>query len=638
VVAPKGFIAQPSRLSLILTATAGTLLVILGVLSARRVAASIARPIEALAVATRYIGEAEKLPAVPAGPAEANQVSHAMQVAHDTLADRRAALSELNATLAARVAARTAELAAANTALEEQRTQLGLILDHMPIGVLVSASDGIVLFANAEARRLVGFGDDFRSAIPPTMRRNGVVVPLADSAAARARIGIFTERELVTLERADGLRFELEVSAGPVRDSAGDIALSVTTMQDVSARLEAEEIRRRSQRLEAVGQLTGGVAHEFNNLLMAIGGCIDLLRPMVPGERARTLLENAGRATDHGAQLTRQLLAFARRQNLQPEPVDLNALVSGMTELLTSTLGRSIEVTADLTEITWPALADTTQLELVLLNLAINARDAMPAGGRLTIGTGNASLGPPRRAEEPPAGDYAMLLVTDTGTGMTPDVLVHIFEPFFTTKDVGRGTGLGLPQVLGVVQQLGGGVAVDSVPGEGTTVRVYLPRARAWAAGAAGRPDRRGAAPPPHLAPLNGLRLLLVDDDPEVRHVARAMLEAMGGMVTEAAGGAEALLRLRTDSAIDLVLADYTMPEMTGMDLAAQIAAIAPNLPIVLMTGYSAAALSGTTPHVRAVLQKPFRVEQLAEALRQVLDRPALAEASVRQAGRRGKA
>jgi PAS domain S-box-containing protein len=622
VVAPEGFITQPSRLSLILTATAGTLLVILGVLSARRVASSIARPIEALAVATRHIGEPAPLPAVPPGPAEANQVAKAMQTAHGTLAERRAALSELNATLAARVAARTAELAAANTALEEQRTQLGLILDHMPIGVLVSAPDGQVLYANPEARRLVGLGDDFAASPPPRIWCDGAEIKLEDGAPARARRGIITEGELVTVELADGTRFELEVSAGPVRDSSGDIALSVTTMQDVSARLEAEEARRRSQRLEAVGQLTGGVAHEFNNLLMAIGGCIDLLRPIVPAGRAHTLLENAGRATDHGAQLTRQLLAFARRQNLQPEPVDLNALVTGMTDLLTSTLGRSIGVVADLTAGTWPALADATQLELVLLNLAINARDAMPAGGLLTIGTGNATLGAPHRAEEPPAGDYAMLIVSDSGTGMTPEVMAHIFEPFFTTKDVGRGTGLGLPQVLGVVQQLGGGVAVDSALGRGSVFRVYLPRARVQPAQTAGGATRRAAAQMLQPAPLKGLRLLLVDDDQEVRQVARAMLEAMGGMVTEAAGGAEALLRLRTDSDIDLVLADYTMPEMTGMDLAVQIAAVAPLVPIVLMTGYSAASLGATRPHVRAVLQKPFRVEQLAAALRQALQRP----------------
>jgi PAS domain S-box-containing protein len=635
VVAPKGFIAQPSRLSLILTATAGTLLVILGVLSARRVASSIARPIEALAVATRQLGEAETLPVVPVGPAEANQVAHAMAAAHETLAERRAALSELNATLAARVTARTAELAAANTALEEQRTQLGLILDHMPIGVLVSVPDGQILYANPEARRLVGLGDDFAASPSPKMWRDGVEVPLAEGAPARARQGIFTERELVVVERHDGARFDLEVSAGPVHDSAGEVALSVTTLQDVSARLEAEEARRRSQRLEAVGQLTGGVAHEFNNLLMAIGGCIDLLRPIVPAGRAHTLLANAGRATDHGAQLTRQLLAFARRQNLQPEPVDLNALVTGMTDLLTSTLGRSVGVVADLTDGTWPALADATQLELVLLNLAINARDAMPTGGLLSIGTGNATVGPPHRAEEPPAGEYAVLIVTDSGTGMAPEVLAHIFEPFFTTKDVGRGTGLGLPQVLGVVQQLGGGVAVDSVPGQGTVVRVYLPRARVQPADIVGRSARKAPAPPPLPAPLKGVRLLLVDDDQEVRQVARAMLEAMGGMVTEAAGGAEALLRLRTDSDIDLVLADYTMPEMTGMDLAVQIAAVAPSVPIVLMTGYSAAALGSTTPHVRAVLQKPFRVEQLATALRQALGRSAPEQpAEIRPAGR----
>jgi signal transduction histidine kinase len=442
-------------------------------------------------------------------------------------------------------------------------------------------------------------------------------VPLDDLPSARARKGLSTDREMLSIERTDGHVLDIEVSAGPVLDQNGKVALSVTTLQDVSARLAAEEARRRSQRLEAVGQLTGGVAHEFNNLLMAISGCLDLLAPHISGDRANSLLESAAHAGQRGARLTRQLLAFARRQHLQPEPVDLNALILSLTELLASTLGRGIAVVTRLDPETWPAMADATQLELVLLNLAINARDAMPQGGQLTIGTCNATLGAPRRAEAPPPGEYATLLVTDNGCGMPPDVLARIFEPFYTTKEVGRGSGLGLPQVLGVAQELGGSVTVDSAPGEGTTVSVYLPRAKTTPS-----PVRRRAIAPPSRRALEGLRVLLVDDDLAVREVARSMLDDMGAVVTEAESGPEALLMLRTNLEADLVLADYTMPGMTGVELSGQVAALLSGVPVVLMTGYSAAAVGESNPYITAVLQKPFRAQAMADILLQAL-RPA---------------
>jgi CheY-like chemotaxis protein len=259
-------------------------------------------------------------------------------------------------------------------------------------------------------------------------------------------------------------------------------------------------------------------------------------------------------------------------------------------------------------------MADAPQLELVLLNLSINARDAMPGGGRLVISTGNAHLGPPRRAEEPPAGEYVALRVTDNGQGMPPDVLNRVFEPFFTTKDVGRGSGLGLPQVLGVAQQLGGGVIIDSTVGVGTTVSVFLPRAATEAA-----PVRRATLAPPKPRALQGVRMLLVDDDDEVRQVARVMLEEMGSLVIEADCGAEALLRLQANPAIDLMLVDYTMPQMTGVELAHQVRLKLPGLPVVLMTGYSAATLGEAGPDVFEILQKPFRAEALAETLLRAL-------------------
>jgi PAS domain S-box-containing protein len=621
--APDNKIAQPSLLSLMLVLGEGGALMVLGLFGASRVGGSISAPIEALAKAAHRLGEQAELPPIPGGLLEANEVARAMTAANRALIERRAALSDLNTTLAARVAARTAELAEANQALEQERTRLGLILDHMPTGVLVSRPDGVVLYTNAAVRRLLGIGDQILdNTTMPIVRRAGVRLPIDELPSAKARVGVTTEREMLTIERADGQVLDLEVSAGPVFGQDGKVALSVTTLQDVSARLAAEEARRRSQRLEAVGQLTGGVAHEFNNLLMAITGCLDLLAPSVRGDRARSLLESASHAGERGARLTRQLLAFARRQHLQPEPVDLNALVTSLTELLASTLGRGIAAETRPAPDAWPAMADATQLELVLLNLAINARDAMPGGGQLTIGTGNATLGPPKRAEAPPPGEYATLLVTDTGSGMSPEVLARIFEPFFTTKEVGRGSGLGLPQVLGVAQELGGGVAVDSAPGEGTTVSVYLPRAKA-------KPVVQRKAPPALAAqrPLHGVRVLLVDDDSAVREVARSMLDDLGALVSEADSGADCLLRLRTGSDADLVLADYTMPGMTGVDLAVHVASLLPGVPVVLMTGYSAASVGDASPHIKAVLQKPFRAQAMADVLLKALGSKAPAQA-----------
>ncbi len=624
VNAPQALVVAQGLQSTWLLVWMGSLAISVGLLGALHVAGGIAGRIEAMARAARALGESDGWTPIPSGLDEADAVAQAMQVAAAALAERRDAILDLNASLAERVEARTAELAEANRAVGDQRRLLGLILDHMPIGVVVHGVDGGLVFANLEARRLAGW--PLQGEIPPTLRldvrRGGVALTSEEYPSARARAGQVTERALITLVRPDAGPIELEVNASPLRDADDRITLSVTTLQDITARLEAEEARRRSQRLEAVGQLTGGLAHEFNNLLMAISGCLDLLASRPLDARATRLVENAARATDRGGRLTRQLLAFARRQHLQPEPVDLNALVAGMQELLESTLGRGIRVEAALSAGTWPAMADTSQLELVLLNLAINARDAMTGGGQLTIGTGNIAVGPPRRAEEPPAGDYAVLSVTDTGEGMPPHVLARAFEPFFTTKEVGLGSGLGLPQVLGVAQQLGGGVSLESAPGQGTTVRVYLPRALA-APGQSPAAARPAAAPPL----LRHVRLLLVDDDRDVRDITRDMLAEMGAVVTEAEGPAAALLLLRTGLQVDLVLADLTMPQSTGIELAAEIARFLPDMPIVLMTGYGPASMRAPGPHIRATLQKPFRAEALARLVAAQLGRPAPQEA-----------
>ena len=616
VASPRRLVVRAGRNSSTLLAVLGSATVLIGLFGAIRVAGAIARPVEALAQATRVLGRDGSWPPIPQGLAEADAVARAMVATASVLRERQAQLGEANVRLQDRVEARTSELAHANLALDEQRRFLAVILDQMPAGILVHDSGGRLTFANVAAQHLLSLtGDGAAGAGWPA---GGL--PVEESPTQLACTGVATERSLLGISTSQGGTMDLEVSASPLRDADGVVIAAVTILQDVTARLQAEEARRRSQRLEAVGQLTGGVAHEFNNLLMAISGCLELLAKPVAtlgNTRAATLLDNATRAAGRGSRLTSQLLAFARRQVLQMEHVDLSALVCGMQDLLEGTLGRGIQVKVVAEPCEWPARADAAQIELMLLNLAINARDAMPNGGGLTIRSACVRTGPPSRAEDPPAGEYAVLQVCDDGEGMSQAVLARVFEPFFTTKPAGRGTGLGLPQVLGVARQMGGGVTIASAPGAGTTVSVFFPRAVTQAAVL-----QTPQPAPPVDRLLAGARVLLVDDDTDVRVVARAILEEMGGTVIEADSGAAALLVLRTRS-VDLVLADLTMPKMNGVELAAEVAAISPALPVVVMTGYGLDTLAETEGHVAATLQKPFRAETLAGILARVLGQDA---------------
>ncbi|HEV2623273.1 MAG TPA: PAS domain-containing protein [Frateuria sp.] len=377
--------------------------------------------------------------------------------------------------------------------------------------------------------------------------------------------------------------------------------------QQIEGRERVEATLRQMQRLEAVGQLTSGVAHDFNNLLTIVLGNIDLLEMVVQEPKVRRRLELMRQAALRGATLTSQLLAFSRRQRLEPKALDLNGTVHGMSELLKSTMGGSVEVTTRLQPGLWSALVDPTQIELVILNLAINARDAMPVGGSLTIETANASLAEePQQPGEPGPGDYVVIAVADTGTGMTDEVRARVFEPFFTTKDVGKGSGLGLAQVLGFVQQSGGGVRVQSAPGAGTTVRVYLPRARALAVAEDAAPATR------HRAPTHrGRRLaLLVDDDVAVRDVTAARLRRLGFDVLEAGSGGAALDLLDRAPQVDLLVADFAMPGMNGAEVARQARSRRPELPVLFVTGYADQAALAVVGDER-VVQKPFRDDEL---------------------------
>jgi len=373
-----------------------------------------------------------------------------------------------------------------------------------------------------------------------------------------------------------------------------------------------ESALRQAQRLEAVGQLTSGVAHDFNNLLMVILGNIrqmqSLERPPLESRR----LSMMAQAAERGAQLTAQLLAFSRRQKLEPQAVDLNDTVLRMRDLLQSTIGGSIRIETRLQIGLWPAMIDPTQIELVILNLAINARDAMDVGGALIVETANVTRGAPQRTEEPPAGDFVMIAVRDNGAGMTAEVLGKVFEPFFTTKEVGKGSGLGLSQVFGLAKQSGGGIRIESTPGVGTSVEVYLPRTDA--APTIGQ----HAIPSLHHTVANNRRVLVVDDDTAVREVTATILTEMGFRVIEAGSGGAALEVLDRNDEIDLMLLDFAMPGMNGAEVAREARARRPQLPILFVTGYAdTTALPG--PGDEGVLRKPFRQEELAAKLTAVL-------------------
>lgn len=397
-----------------------------------------------------------------------------------------------------------------------------------------------------------------------------------------------------------------------VAERTGELTRQIAERERVEATLH------QMQRLEAVGQLTSGVAHDFNNLLTVVLGNVDLLTHAAArgalDERALQRLEHVRSAAQRGATLTAQLLAFSRRQRLAAKVVDLNETVTGLIALLGSTLGRSITIETVLEPQPWPALVDPTQIELIILNLAINARDAMVGGGTLTVATANVTCAAPARPEEPPAGDYVRVSVSDTGTGMTPDVLARAFEPFFTTKEVGKGSGLGLAQVFGFAKQSGGGVRIDTVPDGGTTVGVFLPRATGAQEAVAGN-----GAPADEGGSIAGRTILVLDDEEAVREVTAETLRNAGCRVVEAADGDGALRALADEAGIEAVVADFAMPRMNGVQFAELAQRDRPGLPILFVTGYADIDAIAAVPEER-LIRKPFEREAVIERLCALLD------------------
>ncbi len=431
---------------------------------------------------------------------------------------------------------------------------------------------------------------------------------------------------LMVLGRFTINRFNQQIAAL----AAGRDALDLSNRQlrgEAASRAEAENQTRQLQKMQAIGQLTGGIAHDFNNMLAIVIGSLDMAKRRLLQsdlDRAETSIDNAIDGAQRASQLTARLMAFARQQPLEPVTVDINLLVDGMSQLLRRTLGETVQVETRLVDDLWRCFVDPHQLESALVNLCVNARDAMPDGGKLTIATGNAEIDRGFAASHGPVspGDYVLLSVSDQGVGMHPEVIERAFDPFFTTKGVGQGTGLGLSQVHGFITQSGGHVTITSQPGAGTKISLYLPRMRRDVALA-----RQAPAITLETLPIarGEETILVVEDEDRVRDTTTTSLRELGYDVVQAADARQAMAVIEQRPKIDLLFTDVVMPGMNGGQLAHAVAALRPDIPILFTTGHGRNAITqnGMLAPGVTLLPKPFTISQLAQKIRQMLDHSA---------------
>jgi PAS domain S-box-containing protein len=502
-------------------------------------------------------------------------------------------------------------------ALRRSEEQLRLLVQGVTDYALYMLSpEGIVTNWNAGAQRIKGYrpdeiiGQHFSHFYTPEDRAAGMPQRALETAMREGRFESEGQRM-----RKDGTRFWSHVVIDPIRSDDGTLLGFAKITRDITERRHTQESLERarealfqSQKMDAVGQLTGGVAHDFNNLLMAIMGSLDLLKKRLPADpQFHRLLDNALMGARRGATLTQRMLAFARRQDLDVTPLDLKGLVAGMTDLLASSLGSSVEIKTAFPQKLALAVGDENQVELALLNLCVNARDAMPEGGEIVIGAREETVAAGDATSLKP-GRYLCLSVTDTGEGMSQETLARASEPFFTTKGVGRGTGLGLSMVHGMAEQMGGRLMLKSVLGKGTTAEIWL-QALEGESSAAPAPASAIAA---SAAPRR-LKVLAVDDDRLVLFNTTAMLEDLGHEAVEA-GSADEALDLLDEHRFDLVITDQAMPRMTGVQLLDVIRQRQPDMPVILATGY--AEIPGGGQVNAPKLNKPFTERELEEAVR----------------------
>ena len=499
---------------------------------------------------------------------------------------------------------------------EERLRVLDTVLSSSAQAIAVADSRGTLTFANAAVRRLWRYPDReellgrslfelWKTDVEPTV------------ALDQIRENRMQQIELPA-SRADGTRFYLGITAEAVCDANGALTQVLVTFSDVTDRKRLEDQLVQAQKMESIGRLAGGIAHDFNNLLTIISAGLDLgVAPLPPDHPSRAQLAEVAEAAQSAAALTRHLLAFSRREIIAPKVLELNEVIHRTQKMIRRLIGEDIELHTICGKDIKPICFDPGQVEQILINLAANARDAMPDGGRLTIETSNVWLSADDVTQHLDArpGAHVLLAVSDDGVGMTDDVRAHLFEPFFTTKERGKGTGLGLAMVYGAVQQNGGRIEVCSEPGQGTRFKIYLPVVK--------EVSQRTSGPPTIASGARSATILLVEDHPSVRGLANRALTSFGHDVRAFASGADALHALPSLSPVpELLISDVVMPGMNGRVLAERVTTLLPNIRVLLVSGYTENVIvnRGGSKHGIEFLAKPYSVEQLARRVREVLE------------------
>ncbi len=493
------------------------------------------------------------------------------------------------------------------------------VFDHVPEPLIITDTERRILLVNPAVKHVFGYSSEELYGQSTAILYD---VPSDFVRAGQAFMYLEGDGEQKTapmslrFRRKNGEAFPGQLARASIRNPVGGASGILGMIRDITLEQKQEDARLKTQRLEAIGQLTGGVAHDFNNLLTIITGNLELLEDYVSDPRGADNLKRAQGAAEAGARLTNRLLTFARRRRLEPQIVDLNDQVRAMLELLTRTLGENIQLSTRLTYDLWKVQIDQSEIENTILNLAINARDAMPNGGKLVIETTNVTLdgGAPFSDGAAAHGNYVRMSVSDTGMGMSKDVLRRAFEPFFTTKPTGRGTGLGLSTIYGFVKQSNGNVMIYSEVGQGTTVNIYLPQYATAHETSEAVLDRVPAQA------SSGETILVVEDNPDVRAVAVARLKRLGYKVMEAETAADAIRQLNKALEIDAVFSDVVMPGgQSGFDLARWLASNKPNLALLLTSGFSEDVMPGPDSDHLQVLRKPYTQKELEIELRRAI-------------------
>lgn len=497
------------------------------------------------------------------------------------------------------------------------------LIEILPAAVYICDPDGVVVAYNRRATELwgrtpePGDNDEKYCGSHKMFRPDGTHLPHPECPMERVlRTGEMARDQEVIIERPDGSRASVLVNIAPLFDRDGALRGAVNCFQDLSAQKRAGEERTalreqlvQAQKMEALGRLTGGLAHDFNNLLTVISGNLELLQAKLDDPAASHVLERVAEAATQGARLVEQILAFSRRQNLEAHPIDAGEIIVKMKDTISRTLGGGVSIEPRCEPGLWPISADETQFELAILNLALNARDAMPSGGTITVAATNVPSVQPGEVPGLGPGDYVRISVTDRGRGMSADLLQRVFEPYFTTKEMGKGTGMGLSMVHGMATQLGGTVVINSRVGHGTSVGIFLPRSEA-------------NYPEPHdtCAPATSRgagRILIVEDEPGVVDFLSDALGDLGYAIVAAADIENAVLIVEEDGHLDAVICDYELPGMTGAQLLARMRQTKPTLKGMLVTGNPDTIEQAETNF--PVLRKPFSIATLAQGVRLLL-------------------